>query len=184
MNQRWLWNFPEGPCSPRCSPSDCQSLTSTAAAIGWRANRVEHYWSAVLCHTDHSVQAPLFLLKSIFAAMQRFPPALDGLYSFTLACPSWLWQYKPEGTLRRKGPFGRLYPWVVMHNSTILPSCLYAALPEKEVTTPWCYALLAFLTMKCSIYITGSVMQGEVTHYYPEINFWFWFYRESDLTVM
>lgn len=74
---RWLWNFPEGPCSPCCSPSDCQSLTSTAAAIGWRANRVEHYWSAVLCHTDHSVQAPLFLLKSIFAAMQRFPPALD-----------------------------------------------------------------------------------------------------------
>ena len=88
MNQRWLWNFPEGPCSPCYSPSECQSLTSTAAAIGWRADRVEHYWSTVLCHTDHSVQASLFLSKSIFAAMQRSPPPppLDVLYSFILAC--------------------------------------------------------------------------------------------------
>ena len=58
--------------------------TSTAAAIGWRANRVEHYWSAVLCHTDHSVPAPLVLLKcfffSFFAAMQTFLTALDGLF--------------------------------------------------------------------------------------------------------
>lgn len=75
LNQKWLWNFPEGPCSPCCSPSDCQSLTSTDAAIGWRANTAERYWSPALCHTDRRVQAPFFLSKSIFffAAMQRFP---------------------------------------------------------------------------------------------------------------
>lgn len=66
LNQKWLWNFPEGPCSPCCSPSDCQSLTSTAAAIGWRANRAARDWSASLCHTDQRVQAPFFLSKSIF----------------------------------------------------------------------------------------------------------------------
>lgn len=58
-NQRWLWNFPEGPCYPCCcSPCDCQSLTSTAAAIGWRANRVERHWLAALCHTDHCAGSP------------------------------------------------------------------------------------------------------------------------------
>lgn len=66
LNQKWLWNFPEGPFSPCCSPSDCQSLTSTAAAIGWRANRAARYWSASLCHTDQRVQALFFLSKSIF----------------------------------------------------------------------------------------------------------------------
>lgn len=141
MNQRWLWNFPEGPCSPCCSPSDCQSLTSTAAAIGWRAYRVEHYWSAVLCHTDHSVQAPLFLLKSIFAAMQRFPPALDGLYSFSLAYPSWLWQHKPEGILKQ--PFGGLYMWLwcitqwFSYSSSAVLFINYVPTERGPVASPW-----------------------------------------------
>lgn len=74
MDQRWLWNFPEGPCSLCCFPPDCRSLTSAPATIGWRANRLEHYWSATLCHTDHPVQAASYSQKAyiIFAAMQRF----------------------------------------------------------------------------------------------------------------
>lgn len=158
MNQRWLWNFPEGPCSPCFSPSDCQSLTSTAAAIGWRANRVEHYWSAVLCHTDHSVQAPLFLLKSIFAAMQRFPPVLDALYSFGLACPFWLWQSKSEGIWKR--PFGRLYSWLwcttqwfSITNSAVL---FIAYVASKRGQDDLFTHIVDISNHHCRIYITGS----------------------------
>lgn len=103
LNQRWLWNFPEGPCSPCCSPSDCQSLTSTAAAIGWRANRVEHYWSAELCHTDHSVAAPLFLLQHIFCCNAEISPVLHCEYSFCLShiiTPGW---YKLKEIWKRCG---------------------------------------------------------------------------------
>ena len=85
MIQRWLWNFPEGPCPPSCSPSDCQSLTSTTAAIGCGSNRVEHYWSAVLCHTDPCVRASLFLLKSILLQCRDFPCIC--LFPISLAHP-------------------------------------------------------------------------------------------------
>lgn len=165
VNQRWLWNFPEGPCSPCCSPSDCQSLTSTAAAIGWRANRVEHYWSAVLCHTDHSVQAPLFLLKSIFAAMQRFPPALDGLYCFSSACPSWLWQYKPVGIWKKA--FWEIIFVVVMHNSMAQLFNLCRPVyrlhylrkrPRRFAPTPHMLRIADISNYQHRIYNTGSLM--------------------------
>lgn len=96
---------------PAALPLDCQSLTSTAAAIGCKANRVENYWSAVLCSTDQCAGS-----SSFFAAMQRFPPppppsALDALYSFTLARPSWSRAVETRGDLNKR-PFGRLLLWV------------------------------------------------------------------------
>lgn len=54
MKQRWLWNFPEGPCS-YCYPHwACQSLTSAAIVIGWRAYTEEPDWLAEQCHIAQS----------------------------------------------------------------------------------------------------------------------------------
>lgn len=106
MNQRWLWNFPEGPCSPCCSPSDCQSVTSTAAAIGWRANRVEHYWTAVLCHTDHTVRASLFLLKSGFCCNAEISPCIRQFIFLQLSLPTLGMTKSTRWDLNL--PFGRL----------------------------------------------------------------------------
>lgn len=75
MKQRWLWNFPEGPCSYCYPHRACQSLTSAAIVIGWRGIQ-RGSWLAG-CSVPHStvifcpLSLPLLLLKH-FAAMQWF----------------------------------------------------------------------------------------------------------------
>lgn len=80
--------------------------------------------SLVGCDMPHRSQhagSPLPPEKN-FCCNAEISPALDDLFFFSLAYPSWLWQHKPEGILRR--PFGRLDLWfrfvAVMHNSTAL----------------------------------------------------------------
>lgn len=53
MRQRWVQNFPEGPCSPCCSQSDCQSLTSAVCCrLVWEPHGGAWLggWRCV-CHT-------------------------------------------------------------------------------------------------------------------------------------
>lgn len=45
---------------------------------------MEHYWSAELCHTDHSVQAPLFLLKKHFCCNAEISPCIRKVYFLQL----------------------------------------------------------------------------------------------------
>lgn len=132
MNQRWLWNFPEGPCSPCCFPSDCQSLTSALAAIGWRANRLRRYWSAALCHTDQCAGSPL-PLKKHFCCNAVISPALNDLVFFSLVCPFWLWQRKPGGIHNKAFHEVKFKVAINKKNCSTIqhqPPCLQAALPQ------------------------------------------------------
>lgn len=63
MRQRWVQNFPEGPCSPCCSQSDCQSLTSAVCCrLVWEPHGGAWLggWRCV-CHTG-SPSSPLSAL--------------------------------------------------------------------------------------------------------------------------
>lgn len=91
---------------------------------------MEHYWLAVLCHTDHTEQASLFLLKRVFAAMQRFSPALDSLFFLQFSLPTLGMTESTKRDLKR--PVGRLSRGcdANLNSSDIQPllSCLQATL--------------------------------------------------------
>lgn len=104
--------------------------------------------------------------------MQRFPPALDGLYSFSLACPSWLWQYKPEGIWKKA--FREIIFVVLMHNSVALLFNLCRPVwqlhflrrrPTHSVQTARRYTLLTFLIVSAAIIL----QRCGVTHYYSVV---------------
>ena len=114
MNQRWLWNFPEGPCSPCRSLSDCQSLTSTAAAIGWRASRVEHYWLAELCHTDQCAGSPR-PFKMHFCCNADISPCIRWFIFLQFSLPSLIMTVYTRGGLKKA--LREVISVVVMYNS-------------------------------------------------------------------
>lgn len=60
-------------------------------------------------HRSQCAGSPLPLKKQ-FCCNAEVSPALDGLFFFTLACPSRLWWDKPAGILKR--PLGRLDLWL------------------------------------------------------------------------
>lgn len=59
VNQRWLWNFPEGPCS-LCRFPPRLSIFNLSSCYNWLEGPTG--WNIIgrpaLCHTDHPVQAP------------------------------------------------------------------------------------------------------------------------------
>lgn len=154
MNQRWLWNFPEGPLlSPLLSL--WLSIFNLNCSCNWLEGQQGGTLlvSRALPHGSQCAGSPLPLKKHFFLLQCRdFPPALDGLYSSSLACPSWLWQYKPEGIWKKKRPFGRLYLWLwcitqrLCYSTFAVLRCLRRR-PTRFVQT------LHISYQQCSLYI-------------------------------